>query len=239
MTSPFPILRQVVIGARDLEATSRELRETFHLEPGFADPLLEEMHLADETIPVGPEAHLELVGPLSDRASINAWLDRVGGTSGYCISVQVPDLDPHLAAIEAAGVRLAIQAEAYGRRIVQLHPGDMGLLVELDEIPDADEWFWDHLEHPPSPDPWIDDVVGIDLATPDPQGRAERWAAVFRVPVLEKDGHPVIELGTRTVRFVQDEAPRMSAIDVRATPAGAGLPEAIELGRVTLRVLRD
>lgn len=234
--SPFPILRQVVIGARDLEACSREVRETFHLEPGFADPLLEDIGLGDETIPVGPQAHLELVGPLHEQASINAWLDRVGGTAGYCVSVQVPDLEPHLAAIEAAGVRLAIQTEAYGRRIVQLHPGDMGLLVELDEIPEADEWFWDHLEHPPSPDPWIDDVLGVDLATPDPQGRAARWAAVFCVPQTEKDGAPAIELGSRTVRFVQDERPRMSAIDVRPTAAGASLPERVELGNVEFRV---
>ncbi len=236
MSESWTIMRQIVVGAADLAETSETVRRTFNLSPGFPDELLEEIGLADETIPVGDQAHLEIVGPLRPDASINGWLAKVGGTAGYCLSVQVPDLEPHLAAIEKAGVRLAIQTEAYGRRIVQTHPGDMGLLVELDEIPEPGEWFWDHLEHPPSPNPYIDDVVAVDLASPDPAARAELWAAVFCTDLEERDGVPFLRLGSREVRFVKDDTPRLSAIEVHATAAGADLPEQFELGRLTFRV---
>ena len=40
-------IRQVVIGAEDLDATSKEIREGLGLSSGFADPLLEDIGLAD------------------------------------------------------------------------------------------------------------------------------------------------------------------------------------------------
>lgn len=238
----WTIMRQIVIGTADLAATSQQIRTAFRLAPGFPDELLEAIGLHDETIPVGPQAHLEVVGPLDAQASINAWLARVGGTAGYCLSIQVPDLDRHLAAIEADGVRLAMQTEAYGRRIVQLHPGDMGLLVELDEIPDPTQWFWDKIDKEESPQALIDDVLGVTLSTPDPQERARRWAAVLCTPLEEIGGNPAVRLGSealghRSVTFVRDDKPRMSAIDVRAV-ADAELPDEIDLGQVTLRVCR-
>ena len=50
----WEILRQVVIGARDLDKTGQQLREALNLAPGFTDPLLEDIGLADETLAVGP-----------------------------------------------------------------------------------------------------------------------------------------------------------------------------------------
>ena len=234
--SPFPILRQTALGTADFEGDGARLRELFGLSRGYTDPMVEEVGMADETLPVGTDAYLEVVAPLHDKAPITGWLAKVGGTAGYCVSIQVPDLAPCLAAAEAAGVRVAIDLDVHGIRIVQFHPGDLGLLVELDEIPDAQQWHWDDVEFEPSPNALIRDVVGIDVAAKDPFARAELWASILGVEVDEWDDVPFLRLGERTVRFVADDVARISAIDVVPTEAGADLPAEIEFDRVTFRV---
>ncbi|MCL3837591.1 hypothetical protein [Aeromicrobium duanguangcaii] len=235
-TSPFPILRQVALGTADFAGDGDRLRELFGLAPGYTDPMLEDVGMADETLPVGDVAYLELVAPLNEKAPINGWLAKVGGTAGYCASIQVSNLTPHLAAAEAAGVRIAVDLDVHGKRIIQFHPGDMGLLLELDEIPDPQAWHWDDVDFETPAEPLIGDVVGIDVATADPVARAELWAAVLGVELDEWDDVPLVRLGERTVRFVKDDVARLSAIDVVATPAGQSLPDEIDFGQVTFRV---
>ena len=175
----WEILRQVVIGARDVDKTGHQLREALNLAPGFADPLLEDIGLADETLAVGPQAFLEIVAPLDETVSLARWIRKGGGEGGYALSIQVSNIEPYLERAAAADVRTVADLEAYGHRIVQLHPGDLGLLVELDEIPDADEWFWDETEKEVSLDPWVDDILGVDVSSPDPARTATLWAEVF------------------------------------------------------------
>ena len=227
-------IRQVVIGAEDLDATSQEIRKGLGLSSGFADPLLEDIGLADETIRVGPEAHLEVVAPLTDTASINGWLTKVGGGGGYALSIQVPDAAALVANAEAAGVRVVADLEAYDRRIVQLHPGDMGLLVELDEIPEPDQWFWDDIATETPENPVVDDVLGVDVESSDPQAQAARWAAVMGVEVEDGDV-PSIRLGSRTVHFVRGDRRMLSAVDLRKVD-GAEAPSTLSVSGVLLRL---
>lgn len=227
-------IRQVVIGAEDLDATSKEIREGLGLSSGFADPLLEDIGLADETIRVGGEAHLEVVAPLTTTASINGWLAKVGGGGGYALSIQVPDAATLVANAASAGVRVVADLEAYGRRIVQLHPGDMGLLVELDEIPEPDQWFWDDIATETPENPLVDDVLAVDVESPDPQAQAARWAAVMGVEV-EPGEVPAIRLGSRTVHFVRGERRMLSAVDLRAVD-GSEAPSTLSVSGVLLRL---
>jgi hypothetical protein len=210
----WAIVRQVVIAAEDLDATSKLLREALGLAPGFPDPMLEDIGLSDETIRVGPEAHLEVVAPLNEHASVNRWLAKGGGGGGYALSIQVPDVAARVAAAESIGVAVVADLEAYGRRIVQLHPRDMGLLLEVDEIPDPLVWFWDDIETEQPESPLVDDVLSVDLQSPDPQAQALKWATVFGVPVELDAGVPRITLGTRTLRFVQGERTMLSAVSL-------------------------
>ncbi|GAA0233372.1 hypothetical protein [Cryptosporangium japonicum] len=225
----FPILRQVVLGASDAEVTGKQLRETFGLAPGFADPLLDDIGLADETIRVGSEAHLEVVAPLRDDVSLANWLRKGGGGGGYAVSIQVPLVQPFVDRALADGVRLAADLEAYGRRIVQLHPRDMGLLVELDEIGDPSAWFWDDIPVVEPPAPVIDDVRGVTLHSPDPAAQARRWGAVFDADVTGGQ----LRLGTRTVRFAEGPRTMLAAVELRA-PGPA--PEPVEINGVRFTV---
>lgn len=234
VTDRWAIIRQVVIGAADLEATSKELREGLGLAPGFPDPMLEQVGLVDDTLRVGPEAHLEVVAPLNETASMNAWISKGGGGGGYALAIQVPDLAIHLAAAEAQGVRIVADLEAYGRRIVQLHPKDMGVLVELDEVPEPEKWFWDDIETETPEAPLVDDVLSVDVQSPAPLEQAERWAAVFGVP-LEEGDTPRIKLGNRAINFVQGERRMFSAIDLQRV-SGVDAPDTMTVGGVLLRL---
>ncbi len=211
----FPIIRQVIIGAGDMEVASKELREAFGLAKGFADPLLEGINMDDETFRVGGESHLELVGALTDEAPIAKWCAKVGGGGGYGLAIQVPALGPFLERAESLGARTIEDIVVYDRRIVQLHPGDLGILVEFDEIPEPEQWFWDDVEADVSENPVIDDVVAVEISNPDPEALAQKWSTLFDVPVETVDGVLQISIGARTARFVQGDVKMMTGCDVQ------------------------
>ncbi len=213
----FPIIRQVIIGAGDMSIASKELREAFGLAVGFADPLLEGINMDDETFRVGPEAHLELVGALTPEAPIAKWCEKVGGGGGYGLAIQVPALGPLLERAGSLGARTIEDLVVYERRIVQLHPGDLGILVELDEIPEAEQWFWDDIVADVSQNPVIDDVIAVEVSNPDPAAIAQKWSTLFDVPVETVDGVLQIALGARSVRFVLGDVKMMTGCDVQVT----------------------
>lgn len=218
MTTQLPILRQVILGTSDLAGTVAALRDHLGLAAGFGDPLLAEVGLADETIRVGPQAYLEVVAPLHADAQINRWLAKTSG-GGYALSIQVDAIDPILARARTAGIGVAADLEAYGHRIVQLHPRDMGLLVELDEIADPDVWFWDHIETDKPAAPLVDDIAAVEFTAPDAAAFAHLWSTLFGVPVLDDPvtGAPGVRLGSRTVRFLDGDELRMHRIILAAT----------------------
>ncbi|KAA1380108.1 VOC family protein [Aeromicrobium fastidiosum] len=211
----FPIIRQVIIGAGDMEVAGKQMREAFGLAKGFADPLLEGINMDDETFRVGGESHLELVGALTPEAPIAKWCEKVGGGGGYGLAIQVPALGPFLERAEAVGARTIEDIVVYDRRIVQLHPGDLGILVELDEIPEAEKWFWDDVEADVSENPVIDDVLAVEISNPDPSALAQKWSTLFDVPAETVDGVLQIAIGARTARFVKGDVKMMTGCDVR------------------------
>ena len=88
--------------------------------------------------------------------------------------------------IEQLGVRVTIRHVVQGFDVAQLHPGDMGgSSVELDGLPERGRWFWDILDVDRPPTSKVDDIVAVDVATPDPDALCSRWAGVFG---LDADG---------------------------------------------------
>lgn len=234
---PFPIIRQVIIGAGDMELASKELREAFGLAKGFADPLLEGINMDDETFRVGPEAHLELVGALKPEAPIAKWTAKVGGGGGYGLAIQVPALGPFLERAETLGARTIEDLVVYDRRIVQLHPGDLGILIELDEIPEAEQWFWDDIDAEVSANPLIDDVLAVEVSNPDPEALAQKWSTLFDVPVETVDGVLQVAIGARTARFVKGDVKMMTAVDVKAVAGREPADRNVTVSGVTFTIV--
>jgi hypothetical protein len=208
-------LRQVILASPDIEVDGDHLRSTFSLGEGFSDPLLHEMQMSDLALAVGDEAYLEVIGALSDEVPLAGWLAKMGGARGYGLSVQHPDpIGVRDRAIER-GIRVVADLEALGAKIVQLHPADVGLMLELDGITDPERWFWDDTDGArPTPGAAIDDVTGVTVAVADPAAMTELWAELLD---LEPTSEATIALGSGIVRFVTaTERPGLVGVELKA-----------------------
>ncbi|MBI1379130.1 MAG: hypothetical protein GC157_16860 [Frankiales bacterium] len=214
-------LRQVVIATTEHDSDLTAVRKAFGLGAGFADPELHELHMDDATMPVSGERYLEFVAPTGPEAAVHRWITRIGGRGGYVLSVQHPDPDAVKARALAAGVRVPIDTEALGHRIIQLHPQDVGLLLELDGIADPQAWFWDDINPGPEPDATVSDIVGVEVPVADPAATAAQWHSLLDLG--EPGSEPVVDLGGCWVRFVEGGPSAEWTVHLRRadTPAGA------------------
>jgi len=235
-------LRQVGFATLDHAAAVRTATGLLALGPGFGDPLLAERGLADFTAPVGPATYVEVLAPLTPGHPVGRWLAKVGGASGWVLSTQVPSLDRVKERAAEHGVRVAVETQAMGNDIIQLHPLDAGVLLELDAFLPRDAWFWDDLPEARAAQgartTKADDIVAVEVAVGseagqrDPAAMARTWAAIIGIepPVATEDG-AALAFGRRTVRFVPARGGRTGivAVDVHATDREHGPGEQGEL----------
>ncbi len=193
-------LRQVVVATNTHEDDIAAIREAFGLGPGFGDPELKEMSLADVTMPVSAERYLEFVSPTDTDTSVAKWLSKIGGRGGYVLSVQHPDPEGVRARCQERGIRIPVDQEAFGKTILQLHPKDMGLVLEIDGMEVATEWFWDDIDPGPEPGAGVVEILGIDVPVDDPISMNALWHEILDI------GKPVkgdeADLGGAFVRFL-------------------------------------
>jgi len=243
MTAPsWAELRQVGFAALDHAAAERAATDLLGLGWGFGDPLLAGLNLADFTAPIGPDTYVEVLTPTVPEHSVARWLRRVGGASGWVLATQVPSLDGVTERAAERGVRIAVQTHAMGHDIVQLHPLDVGVLLELDEFLPRDAWFWDDVEAAQaayaSRSAKVDDIVAVDVAAADPAAMAETWAAIIGLepPARAADG-AAIAFGSRTIRFVAAAGGRTGivAVDLHVTDREHGTGRTGELCNTLIR----
>jgi hypothetical protein len=208
MTDRWAQLRQVGIATLDHEAEVAKATAVLGLGPGFADPELEHLGLLDFTVPVGPHAYLEILAPATPDHSLVSWLRRKGGAAGWVLSTQVPDLDGVRERCAEQGMRVVTDTAAMGHEILQLHPRDAGVLLELDAFAPQDQWFWDDLPANQAAQQArgsvVDDIVAVVIACAEPHALATRWARVLGLAAPEGvDGEGAsLALGERIVDFV-------------------------------------
>jgi hypothetical protein len=217
-------LRQVGLATLGHAAAVRAATELLELGSGFDDPLLADWHLTDFTAPIGPDTYLEILAPTTPDHSMTRWLGRAGGAAGWVLATQVPSLDGVQERAAERGVRIAVQTRAMGHNIVQFHPLDVGVLLELDEFLPRTAWFWDDMETAraaqASRSTKVDNIVAVDVAAQDPAATAAIWAALVDLePPTETADGAAIAFGSRTVRFVPAARGRTGivAVDLHAT----------------------
>jgi hypothetical protein len=237
-------LRQVGFATLDHAAAVRTATDLLALGPGFGDPLLAAMGLADFTAPVGPDTYVEVLAPTTPGHSVARWLRRVGGASGWVLSTQVPSLAGVRERAAEQGVRIAVETQAMGRTIIQLHPLDVGVLLELDEFLPCEAWFWDELPAAQAAraarTSKADDILAVDAtASPGaPAAMARTWAAIIGIdpPAATADGAD-LAFGHRTIRFVpaRDGRTGIVAVDLHATDRDSLAGSAGELCNTQIR----
>ncbi len=224
-------LRQVGFATLDHDSDVKAASQLLELGPGFDDPLLAAMHLADFTAPIGPDTYVEVLAPTTPDHSVARWLRRAGGSSGWVLSTQVPSLAGVRERAAERGVRVAVDTEAMGHAIIQLHPLDIGgVLLELDEFLPRTDWFWDDMESArvaqAGRSTKVDDIVAVDVAADDPAEMAATWAEIIGLdaPVATADGAQ-LAFSSRAIRFVPASGGRTGivAIDMHATDRRNGV----------------
>jgi hypothetical protein len=223
----WAIVRQLVLATADTQSAGSAIANELQLPPGFADPELANIGLDDYVMPVGPQKFLEVVGPLDDKSYINRWLDRVGGSGGYCLSVQVPDVAACRARALALGIRLAADQTYLGHPLIQLHPVDVGILLELDGIADPAVWFWDGVTPGPRADAVIDDIVGVTVGTPDPEARAAQWAHIIGLDLLSPTS---LDFSGAIIDFVANPVGQLLGARFRVADGHVAPPAGVMLG---------
>lgn len=196
----WAILRQVVIATTDHAGDLAAVRQAFGLGQGFEDPELEKLHMVDATMPVSKDTYLEFIAPINDQAAVSKWLGKIGGRGGYVLSVQHPDPLAVKQRAERMGVRVPVDVEAFGSPVVQLHPQDVGLLLEVDGITDPRAWFWDEINPGPESDALVDEILGVEVPVADPAATTSQWLELLGLPAAAEPD--TVQLGPAWVRFV-------------------------------------
>ena len=178
--------------------------------------------MIDATLPVAKQAYLEFIAPASDRAAVAKWLGKIGGRGGYVLSVQHPSPQSVKERALARGIRVPIDLEAFGHPVIQLHPQDVGLLLEVDGITDPEAWFWDDIDPGPRAGAGIDDIVGVEVAVADPAAMALLWHELLDLGAPAVSGE--VQLGGRWVRFVPGGPSADWTIFLRRTSSASAAP---------------
>jgi hypothetical protein len=215
----LPRLRQAVVAAHGLESVAGRLRDALGLGEPFSDPAVGAFGLRNAVFALG-DTFLEVVCPVVSDTAAGRLLARRGGDCGYMLMFQVSDLPAARARAAEAGVREVLAFELDDIAEVHLHPADMrGAIVSLSRPRPPESWRWGGPDWPARSVPLA--VSGATVAVADPDGVAERWAAVLGAPAPG-------------VTFCADPTePGLVEITVR------GSAEPLELDRVRVRAVSE
>ncbi len=211
-------LRQVVVAARDLDDTVRQLCQTLGLTVCFNDPGVAEFGLHNALLNVGDQ-FVEVVAPITDGTAAGRLLDRRrAAVTAYMVMFEVDDLDARMAMLTERGVRTVWSGDFDMIRGRHLHPADIGgAIVSLDETHPAGSWLWAgpnwkaHVDNS-----LVTSIAGYTIAVDDPAAVTARWS----------------QLGlNHAMRFVGGT---QSEIELTATDRN-GVRRSVALDQVTLR----
>jgi hypothetical protein len=214
-------LRQVVMAARDLEATVTSLTAVFGIEVSLRDPAVAEFGLVNAVLPVG-DTFLEVVSPVAATAPARRFLDR-RGDGGYMVMLQSARLDEDRRRLTALGVRVVWQIDLDDIRGTHLHPADVGgAIVSLDDPRPPASWRWagPGWERHVRTD-LVRVVTAVDMAAADPEALASRWSAVLALPATRTSSTTwEIPLDPGTIRFAStagEPAPHVVGYEIAVT----------------------
>ena len=213
-------LRQVVIAARDLDATVDRLCTHLQLTVCFNDPGVAEFGLHNALLSVGDQ-FIEVVSPITKGSAAGRLLDRrEADVTAYMVMFEVDDLDARMTELAGASVRTAWSGDFPSIRGRHLHPADIGgAIVSLDEPQPPGSWLWGgptwraHADNSV-----VGAVAAYTIATQDPAAVTTLWSQFGLL---------------RSVQFVGGS---VSAIDLTATDR-ARVGEAVHLDQVTIRLV--
>ncbi|MCD9199865.1 VOC family protein [Aeromicrobium wangtongii] len=229
--STLPRIRQVVLLVPDLEDALAQCRETFGFITGTRDPeSMAELGFEHEVCSFA-DTFIELCAPLSPDSGPGRLVERKGPV-GYMLVVQVDDQQAAIDRAAALGIEPLFAQDFEGNQISQWHPKSLGTLAEIDQVEPADSWHFAPRIFAASCTDVARDIVGADLATPDPAAMAQTWSQVLDLPL---DGPTTLPMGDTVLRFVPaQDVTGLVAVDVEATDPDR-IGDSVRIGGVDFR----
>jgi Glyoxalase-like domain len=213
-------LRQVVLAARDLDATVDRLCTELAVPVCFKDPSVAEFGLHNALLNVGDQ-FIEVVSSIADNTAAGRLLDRrQADVTAYMVMFEIDDLDARMAALTEAGVRTVWSGDHPTIRGRHLHPADVGgAIVSLDETNPPGSWMWGGPTWSAHSDnSVVTSIAGYSIAVDDPSAVTTLWSLFDLLHGVE---------------FVEGS---MSEIALAATDRGA-VGTAFSLDQVTVRLV--
>ncbi len=214
-------LRQVVVAARDRDATARQIVDAFGLGTPFHDPGVDAFGLHNSVYPIG-DTFFEIVAPVRENTTAGRYIERHGGDAGYMVIFQVDDIEKARDHLRAENCRTVWDGNYPTISGTHLHPADVGgAIVSVDEPRPTASWLW-------AGPTWeanvvtdvVSRVVGATMAATDPAAMAANWSRLLNQPLFSNEMH--LDDGS-SVRFVDtsevDGRSGLVGIDLRATKA--------------------
>jgi hypothetical protein len=197
----LPRLRQVVLAASDLDAVAQELETALGVSRPFVDEGVGHFGLRNAVYAVG-DMFVEIVSPVAEGTAAGRQIQRRGGDCGYMAMFELADATQMRARLDRLGTRIVWETAHDDIVDLHLHPKDIpGAIVAVDATTPAGSWRWGGPAWTATiPAHDAGGLAGLTVAVLDPEGAADRWAAVLG---LDADGH-VVDLadGGQRIRFV-------------------------------------
>jgi hypothetical protein len=155
--------------------------------------------------------------------SLGRWLTKAGGSGGYMVAVQHPDVEGVRTRAAELGIGEILRDVVDGYELSQYSPWELGLIVEVDGIPDPDVWYWDHVGWTLEPDAAVDDLLEVEVSVEDPDAVVALWHRLLDLP---PGGPREVRMGERVFRFVPGEGRgRMTGVTLRSAGGAPREPE--------------
>jgi len=231
-----PCIRQVVLLVPDLDEALAQTRDAFGFTSGTRDPeSMAELGFVHEVCSFN-DTFIELCAPISADSVPGRLVERKGAV-GYMLVVQVDDLAAVIDRAAGQDIAPLFTQDFEGHPISQWHPKSLGTLAELDQIDPHDSWHFAPRIFDASCTDVARDIVGAELATPDPEAMARTWSDMLDVPLSDPTTLPLQDTVLRFVASAEGKS-GLIAVDVAATePARVG--ETVHIGGVDFRFVAD
>jgi hypothetical protein len=229
-------LRQVCLVAPSLEPAVSDLAAILGLSICVRDFHVDVYGLTNALLPIGRHL-IEIVAPLREGTAAERFIAKSGGRGAYMAIFECNDPERRQAHVESLGVRTPHIIDRPEYRNVQLHPKDCGAAIlefarSNEQAEGAGEWWpagpdWRFVaSHVPKPE-----LVGLEIASPEPERLASRWAGILELPLVQDELRLAIPVDGQKLAFIAGPADCVSTLVVSSPDPGRTLQHAARCGR--------
>ena len=220
-------LRQICLVAPHLEPVISDIAAIMGLDVCYRDGNVAKYGLENALLPVDAIL-LEVVAPFQPGTAAGRFIDKTGGRGGYMAIFCCDDPDQRGEHAKDIGVRVANVIDHPPYHGVQLHPRDCrAAFIEFNHTEGGDDVLG---PYPPAGPDWQKSIrkdvtqalIGVEMQSPDPQGLAQHWGRIVRIPVSKnQSGEPELKLPKCSFRFVNGSSEIMSGLTFRVGDVAA------------------